>query len=402
MRIWKHIEYVWDASRGEYVIDLAASRWVDYAGPVAECKKNSSAPAPDPNIGKAAKENVQLGKDYLAFMKEQYAVGNERQGELDDLTKQVMGTQIEGMQASNERSNALWDRYNNLFAPVEDRMVKEANEYDSPEKQAEAAAAAKADVEQSLTQQAQQRGRQMAAMGIDPRSGVYAGIEKKADMDAALAKAGAQNAARERVKAQGMALREGAVNVGRGATSTAAQQQSLALTSGNSAVGNGMANEGNFRANVGLMGQGYQGAMGANSSAASMYQGMDSTRLGAYQAESQERAALYGGIGQMAGAATSALMMASSKDVKENKKPVKGALIALNGLNVEKWDYKDGAGDGGSHVGPYAEDFQRETGMGDGKHINMIDAMGLTMKAIQELDQKVDKLAGKANKKEAA
>lgn len=63
-------------------------------------------------------------------------------------------------------------------------------------------------------------------------------------------------------------------------------------------------------------------------------------------------------------------------------------------MPVEKWRYKEGTGmDDAEHVGPYAEDFKEATGLGDGKTINVVDAIGITMGAIQELSRKVDNLA---------
>ena len=94
------------------------------------------------------------------------------------------------------------------------------------------------------------------------------------------------------------------------------------------------------------------------------------------------------GIGTMAGA-----MMMSSRKLKEDKKPIPdGALDAMNSMPVQSWKYKDGVADGGYHIGPYAEDFQKATGKGDGTSIPIVDAIGVTMKAVQELDQKVEKL----------
>ena len=70
-------------------------------------------------------------------------------------------------------------------------------------------------------------------------------------------------------------------------------------------------------------------------------------------------------------------------------------------MPVEKWKYKDGVADEGQHIGVYAEDFQQATGMGDGKTINLVDGLGLTMKAVQELSEKVDSL-GLSKKSKAA
>jgi hypothetical protein len=39
-----------------------------------------------------------------------------------------------------------------------------------------------------------------------------------------------------------------------------------------------------------------------------------------------------------------------------------------------------------------AQDFKRETGLGDGKNIHVVDALGVAMGAIQELAEKVDRV----------
>ena len=43
---------------------------------------------------------------------------------------------------------------------------------------------------------------------------------------------------------------------------------------------------------------------------------------------------------------------------------------------------KTSKGAGGEHIGTYAQDFQNATGLGDGKSINVIDALGVTMGAV--------------------
>ncbi|CAJ0860523.1 hypothetical protein AMST5_01310 [freshwater sediment metagenome] len=66
-------------------------------------------------------------------------------------------------------------------------------------------------------------------------------------------------------------------------------------------------------------------------------------------------------------------------------------------MPVEAWKYKEGEGDGGEHVGVMAQDFKRETGLGDGKSIHVVDALGVAMGAIQELAEKVESLKGGAD-----
>jgi hypothetical protein len=98
-------------------------------------------------------------------------------------------------------------------------------------------------------------------------------------------------------------------------------------------------------------------------------------------------------IAKVAGAA----VMASSKEYKENKEEIKEdkALKAILNMPIEKWKYKKGIADESEHIGAYAEDFKKETGMGSGKEISVQDSIGLIMKSIQDLNAKIDNIKGK-------
>lgn len=376
-------------------------------------KKGGSAPKADPNVGKAAMENVQLGKDWLSFAKDQFAVENQRQGTIDELTQQIGQQQLETQDQANRWAREDRARWEDTFQPLEDDFIREASEWGSEGRQAAAAGEARADVIRSSDMQRQMAARDMARMGIDPRSGRYAGVNAAQDVGTALAAAGASNAARDQVRKEGMAMRADAINLGRGLPSQAAGAAGLGLSAGNSALGNYMGAAGNARANAGMMGQGFQGAMGANQSAAGIWNQQHQNQMQAWAAQQQAAATgiagITGALGTLGGVG---IMAMSDENVKENKRPVDGALAAINGLDVEAWNYKDGTTNPQTgevldaevtHIGPYAQDFQRETGMGDGRTIDMISSMGLMMKGIQELDDKVEQIAaGKARRRKPA
>lgn len=448
-------------------------------------KGGGSAPSPDKNIGIAALEQAQLGRDYLAFAKSSYADSMLRQEDLDALTKQVieqqMGIADEQLGISREqhdlarqvaeqqmgiadRQQAIaddvadrqlamsdkqleiagqqqqWavddrDRYENVFRPVEDEFIQEATDYASPERQAQMAAEAKADVQRSADIAREQTQRQMASMGVDPRSGRFAGVDRAAELETALAAAGAQNTARTQVRDKGLALKADVANMGRGLPAQSAQAASLGLgatqgagglagaavgtagagvgslqgvgagygpavgslgaagqTLGSALGAAGMANN-NFMQSQNIMGQGYGMAMQGVGNQANILNQQYQNQLNAWSAQQQASAANSSGI---FGALGTGLGLAfSSKKLKKNKKPVDGdkALSAVEKMPVEQWDYKEGVADGGKHIGPYAEDFKQATGLGDGKTIALQDAIGLNMRATQELSSKVDKLA---------
>lgn len=357
--------------------------------------KSSSAPSPDPRIGQAALKQAQLGEEWLGFAREQFEIGNERQKKFDAITGQVGAEQLEMMRRANDWSVSDRQRYEEQFRPIEDRMVQDAQTYDSPERQAALAAEAKADVMSNAQQARGQTQRQMASMGLDPRSGRFQGIDRASEIQTGLAAAGAQNRARSQVRREGRALRADVANMGRGLPSQAAAGAGLGLSAGGAAVNTNQASNANFYANQGIMGQGYGGAMQGQAGMASGLNQQYQNEMQAWNAQNQASGALWQGVGQL-GMSAATLAMTSSKKAKQNKKPVKKgkALAAVKGLDVESWDYKPGMGDGGSHIGPYAEDFKRETGKGDGKTINVVDALGVTMKAIQDLDDKVEAMSG--------
>jgi len=298
-----------------------------------------SAPKQDPNIGIAAMKSAQTGEMMLNWMKDQ--------------------AQITNGWAAEDRT-----RSQEVFQPLQDAFIKEANGFASPERQQAAADAARADVSLGASQAAGQMERQAMAMGVNPASGRFLNARAKADTDSALAGAGAANLARRSVEDQGRSLRANAINMGAG----------LAVNPGTSmGLSNGAAQAGFGGA---MQGYGQQGNL-LNTE----YQ----NRMATWQANQSALGSVGSALGTVAG------LFASSKDIKENKTPI-DALGALEQLPVEQWDYKQGEGDGGTHIGPYAEDFQKATGIGDGKSIDALSMIGLTMGAVRELAEEVKEM----------
>lgn len=360
--------------------------------------KGGSVPSPDPNIGKAALKQAELGEDWLGFAREQFAQANERQAGLDELNRRVTEQQMGFMQQGADWAAQDRARYEEKFLPMEDRFIEKASQWDSPERQAKLAAEAEASV---LSQSGNMRDaseRRMASMGIDPRSGRYAGIDQSQDTATALAAAGAGNQAKNQVRQQGMAMEADVLNFGRGLPSQAASGAGLSLSAGGQAIQGNMGVNQMANQNAQIMGQGFGGAMQGY---AGMGQGLSNLygqQLNAWQTQQQADAANLGGIMSGLGTVAGFAMMGSSKKIKKDKKKVPDgeALEAVKGMPIDYWTYKDGEGDGKRHAGTYAEDFQRETGQGDGKSIPVIDAIGITMGAIKDLDKKVDKIARSA------
>ena len=306
-----------------------------------------SAPAPDPNIGIAALSSAQTGQQMLDWMQQQAEITN--QWAADDREREV-----------------------SVFRPVQDRLVAEAENWDSPERMAGRVNQAQADVALAGEQQLAAGRRGASAMGVDPRSGRYAAQEGRTRTDMALGAAGAGNLARRSVENEAYQKRGAVVNMGAGLGVNPAT--SMGLSNQASQAGFGGAMQG-FQQQGNLLNQDFQ------------------NRMSAYQANQSSLGAVGGALGNLAGA----FLFGSSEEIKTDKEPYEGALGAVMDMPVEEWTYKEGEGDGGRHIGPYAEDFAKATGKGDGKTINVIDAIGVTMGAVRELSQKVDDLAANGN-----
>lgn len=430
-------------------------------------KGSSKAPSPDPQIGRAALKEAETGEQWLAFALDNFKVSTGRQKEIDALTEEVTRMQMglakdqqaytktitdrqfglaQGQADLTKRvtdqqlKQAAWfqdiakddrARYEEAFRPAEEAFVKEALGYGSDQRQAQAAAEAKADVLGNAAAARATAAREAASMGVNPASGRFAGIERAGRMETALAAAGAENAARTAVRDKGLALKGDVANFGRGIPAQAAQSAAaglgasgsalsgagtsaqFGLQAGNSAIANmgsaatlgiGTAGQGltnlqnsnrEWLASTSLPNAGFQGQMRGYESQAGLLQNQYNSQLDAWKTEQDMAAKNAAGIGSALGSVLGMFSFTSDENLKEDKKaiPEGEALDALKAMPVEEWNYKPGVEDGGRHIGTYAQDFAAATGKGDGRTIPAQDAIGITMKAVQDLDAKVDSLA---------
>lgn len=208
-----------------------------------------------------------------------------------------------------ERSAAQWEIYQNLFKPVEERMVSDAMSFDSPERQERMAAQAGADVTRSFGAAADSNNRAMAAMGVNPNSGRFGALANENSIAQAGATAGAMNRARRDTEMQGIALRTGAAQFGRNMPNTGIAADSTALNAGNSAVGN-LANNSQIRnQNQAAAMQWFGGATNANNSAGSLMNNQFGNQIAAQQAAAAQSGAIWSGVGSLVGTLGSAYML---------------------------------------------------------------------------------------------
>lgn len=378
-------------------------------------KSTPKAPTPDPLIGQAAAGNVALGQESLAFARQQYEEGKIRQVDLDALTKQVAESalasqnkaeqfaqedrdvstglrnkyeQLSDAQTQQGRETTAYadwlgeqglksgadyekaysaeaarqngfsaeemDRYRTTFRPVQDRLVSDSMSWDSNDRLESEAGKAKADITAAAAQQRQAQQRQMASMGVNPNSGRFTGVERATDTMTALGAAGAQNASRDNVRAQGISMRNGAAQLGQqvlangqqasqlgmaatGAAqnarqvgvSTAMQAKNLGLAAsgvgnttaglsvgnqgagytglsagmqaGNAAIGANQAGTAGWNANNGVMQNGFGAGMAGNSSGAGIASSLYGQQLNGWNSQLQANSSTGSAIGSLVG-----------------------------------------------------------------------------------------------------
>lgn len=117
-------------------------------------------------------------------------------------------TQLQSQIAADQ-----WDRYKEIYAPLEEGMVKEAQNYDSPANYAKAAGDASATVSDQFSKA---RDRLTRTPGLDPSTPGFSSNMVGLDLAQAATDATQQNAARQKVKDTAYARKTDALSLGKG------------------------------------------------------------------------------------------------------------------------------------------------------------------------------------------
>ena len=360
--------------------------------------------APDySGIANANEKSAQLAKEaadnQLAFSKDQYAFLQPYLKSQLQTGQDVAAQQLADSKKASERSDEQWGQYQKTFQPIEEKMAKDAMDYGGEADQERATGQAAADVSQQFQSQREAAQRQLASMGVKPNSGTFMAQSRESDAAEAAARAAAMTGTRQAVKDKGVSLRAGAAAFGRNQTNTAGQQVGISTGTGSAATQSAGAGVGSTLAAGSSLNAGYGAQIGAANSAVQANLGLGGLMNSAYGIQAQQAGAGMAGLGSLIGAGIGAYAMNpkafSSKGFKEDGEPVSSeeAVDAFKRIPVESWKYKDGIADGGRHVGPYAEDVQRELGdevAPGGKVIDLVSMSGAQTAAIKGLADKLE------------
>lgn len=258
----------------------------------------------------AAEMERQTAQETLAYYKERDAHSFALQAQANAIAGRVANSQIALMDQQRKIAGEMHDRTKNVFWPLEDRIIEEAEEYDTPERREAEAGKVMSDVESQLSLQRQSSNRALTRMGVNPNSSKFGLENNMMTLGEASAKAAAGNAARDKIEATGWARRFDAAGLGRNLPTNQVAAANSSTNAGNSALaaayapvnaanaqtqimGNALSNYGVGMSNANrLVMQGYQNQADAWGQAAGGFGSMTGSLLGQYMANNKTSSAV--------------------------------------------------------------------------------------------------------------
>ncbi len=257
--------------------------------------KGGSAPAPDYTpVAAANREAAEIAagvaREQLSWAKETYAQDKV-------LTQKFIDIMIPAAERESAAATQDRERYQNVFQPIEDGLVKEAAEYNTTGRQEQAAGQAQADVALAFDSQRKGALARLESFGVDPSTARAGALDRTVRTAEAAAGAGAANAARTQTENIGRALRGEAINIGKGYPGNIAGAYQTAQNSGGGAVQSNLATT---ASGAGTMGTGVQWSGQQNQALSNWGRNIDG-QASAYAADQQASAAASAGWGSIAG-----------------------------------------------------------------------------------------------------
>jgi hypothetical protein len=267
-------------------------------------KKNKAPPAPDYTpIANAQKESAEIAgktsREMLDWAKEEYA-GNKA------LLERVLDVQLPIMKNEAEEGKKLRERYNEVFQPIEDSLIKESQEYATGARSDYDAGRAMAAVGQSFDAARSNALARMESYGVDPSQTRSQALDAGIRVQEAAAKAAAGTQSRLNTENVGRAMRSEAINIGRGLPGNIASAYGTAMQAGQAGMGNALATTASGSSTMGT-GMGWAGQQngalnGWSNTIGKQYEGA----LSHYNTKKEASNSMGSSIGSLAGMAAGA------------------------------------------------------------------------------------------------
>ena len=279
----------------------------------------------------AARIQAKLGREQLDFAKQQY---DRSAPILEGIARQQMAAQDEQMAQARDYYNYQRDTYR----PLERSIVQDAQRMNTEAYRNELASQAAADAGRAFGISQQQNQRAMAAMGANPNSGRFPGMQNASGLQQAAMRANAMTGTRQQAEQMGYARQLDAAGLGRGlagaslgAYGGASQAGSMAGANAQSAGQNYM---GNMVAGAGTIGAGQKMQL---SGLSSVLNSQTQTYINSNDSPLADLGAALGGAGALAKGGGFTAMF-SDRRIKENIEEV--GVDQRTALTLYEFNYK--------------------------------------------------------------
>ena len=277
----------------------------------------------------AARIQAGLGREQLAFAREQY---DRSAPILEQIANQQMSAQDEQLAQARD----YYDYQRDTYRPLERGLVADAQRFNTEAYRNDLASKAAADTGVAFGQSQAMNRRAMAAMGANPNSGRFAGMQQASGLAQAATRANAMTGARTQADQMGYARKLDAAGLGRGLAGASSAAYGGATNAGSQAGINAQSAGSNY-----MLGMG-QGA-GTIANGQQMQLGGLGNILNAqadmYMNSANANAQLIGG----ALGAGAAVYQGSDERIKENIEEV--GVDQRTALTLYEFNYKEGFGD---------------------------------------------------------
>ena len=258
----------------------------------------------------AARIQSELGREQLQFAREQY---DRTAPMLQSIADQQMAAQAEQMQQARD----YYDYQRDTFRPLERSIVQDAQRFNTEAYREQLASQAAADAGRAFGISQQQNQRAMAAMGVNPNSGRFAGMQNATGLQQAAMRANAMTGTRQQAEQMGYARQLDAAGLGRGLAGASLGAYGGATGAGSAAGQSAQSAGQNYMRNMG---------MGANTIATGQkmnLSGLSNILNNQTKTYINTQGSLLGDIGgALGGAASAYTAFGSDRKIKENIKEV--------------------------------------------------------------------------------
>ena len=298
-----------------------------------------SAPSPDPNIGKAEQQMADLSTtEYNTFMNQIYPTLKQQSQQQSDNANQVTQADLAAMKQQSALTTNYQDRITNVLQPLQDSIVADANNYNTPGYEQQQAESAMGDVSNAYDAQRSSQLQQQEAYGIDPTSGAAQTNNQALGVQESAAQAAAGTRARQAAEQLGWSRKLDAANMISGLPSNQTTSLTAATNAGASGLSAGQTGFNNTMATSGALGSATGSAMQGWGTVGQLGLGTFNAQTNAFNAQQAANAQTSAGWGGALGSGIGAYAALSDRTLKENIRPLGKTAL---GLPIYTYNYKD-------------------------------------------------------------